>query len=614
METIHVAVNGDDGNSGDESNPFLTLSRALEAYRTAGEEKGMIVIHEGAYYETELELRPQHSGLRMKASPGEEVVLYGGREISGWSEEEDGLVSVDLPEVKNGSWDFRALAVDDQLAERARLPEEGRFQHENEFDVEWMSSTDGGWEREPTEEELTTLHYQEDDLGEWFEPGNAEVTVYHQWDASTVGVKDIKPESRRLTLSQPCGHPPGAFADAETGAGMTYVVWNVREGLQHPGQWYLDRERGKLWYWPRPDEDVSELRIVAPVARTVISVRGTDDKPVRDVTIEGLDIRVTTTELKAGDFAAREYAGAITANQCYSLSIRDVRGQAVGGHGIKIQKCPATVVDNCEVCDAGAGGIYVSGRDSEVMNCRVRNVGQLYPGAAGMSVGSRMDACHNEIYDTPYSGIIAGSGRSTLIAKNIIVRVMQELHDGAAVYVGFCEDYTVRDNIARSIVGHRAHAYYLDEQARKCVVEGNLAVKCPSPSHNHMAERNAVRNNLFMSEAGMQVVFLKCAGFTFDRNILVATGDILFSHLDALESIAHNVIYSESGEELELERREDDPSSGDPLHLTDSTVGEDPRLRQREDGQWESQRGDLMEQYGISRLEVGDAGRGRSIE
>jgi hypothetical protein len=38
-------------------------------------------------------------------------------------------------------------------------PESGTFTHESVFDVRWLSSVGGGWERKPTQEELTTLRY-----------------------------------------------------------------------------------------------------------------------------------------------------------------------------------------------------------------------------------------------------------------------------------------------------------------------------------------------------------------------------------------------------------------------------------------------------------------------
>jgi hypothetical protein len=92
------------------------------------------------------------------------------------------------------------------------------------------------------------MQYQPEDLGPWFDARNAEVTVYHKWDESMVGVKAIDPKTHTLTLASPCGHPPGAFGVQD------YVVWNLREGMSQPGQWYLDRTANKVVYRPLPGD------------------------------------------------------------------------------------------------------------------------------------------------------------------------------------------------------------------------------------------------------------------------------------------------------------------------------------------------------------------------
>ncbi|MDV7394086.1 hypothetical protein RZS08_22085, partial [Arthrospira platensis SPKY1] len=120
-----------------------------------------IELQAGEYYvDRPVELEPSDSGLTIQAAVGADVVLYGGRRISGWYRDGDHLWAADLPEVKEGKWDFRMLAVADRLCPRARLPKEGTFTHETEFKVPWMSTTGGGWKRKPTSEELTTLKYR----------------------------------------------------------------------------------------------------------------------------------------------------------------------------------------------------------------------------------------------------------------------------------------------------------------------------------------------------------------------------------------------------------------------------------------------------------------------
>ena len=41
-----------------------------------------------------------------------------------------------------------------------------------------------GWQRKPTDEELTTMKYKPEDLGPWLDANNAEVVVHHMWTES----------------------------------------------------------------------------------------------------------------------------------------------------------------------------------------------------------------------------------------------------------------------------------------------------------------------------------------------------------------------------------------------------------------------------------------------
>jgi hypothetical protein len=476
------------------------------------------------------------------------VVLYGGRRITQWRRDGDRFWTADLPGVREGTWDFRALVVDGRLAPRARLPKEGRFEHLNEFNVRWMSTTYGGWERKPTEEELTTLRYRPGDLGPWLDIRSAELTVYHQWDESVVGLRALDDATHTVRFSNPAGHPPGGFANRSTGAGKTYVVWNVREGMTEPGQWYLDRPAGRLVYWPLPGEDMATAHVVAPAARSVVRLAGREDEPVRDVALRGLRIVATTTPLVAGGFGAAKFDGAVEAECAHDCRFEGLTVASVGGHGVRLQKCPGARVEGCETHATGAGGIYVGGEGAVIEDCLVEGVGILYPSALGVRAGGGMRIAHNEIRNTSYSAVCASGGEGTVIENNLFRDVMTVLHDGAAIYVTFCKRYVVRGNVTYDIPSaSAAHAYYLDEQAEDCVVDGNLAVNCCWPSHNHMARRNAIRDNVFVHEGDMELTFMRCEDFTFERNVLYAGGRIVLKQFDAIASMPDNVLFSRAG-------------------------------------------------------------------
>ncbi len=211
--TIYVSPNGSDNNSGTKNKPFKTIMKACEAARNVISEKPKkIILGGGSYYEAHIVLGPEDSGLTIEAAPGEIPVLYGGRPVTNWEKDGD-FYAAKLEGVKEGKWDFRALIVDDEMRFRARLPETGAFTHLSEFNVRWMSTTGDGWQRKPTEKELTTMKYKKGDLGTWLDINNAELTIFHAWDESVVGLKNIDDNTQTVTFSIPSGHPPGAFGD-----------------------------------------------------------------------------------------------------------------------------------------------------------------------------------------------------------------------------------------------------------------------------------------------------------------------------------------------------------------------------------------------------------------
>ncbi len=585
---------------------FATLQAACQAARKAGTDKPRtVVIEEGDYFlEEPVTLTQADSGLTIEAAPGAKVCLYGGREVLGWQPDGDGLYAASLAGVKEGTWDFRALIVSGRYCPRARLPETGFFEHLSVFDVPWMSTTGGGWKRKPTDQELTTMKYKPDDLGPWLDVRNAEVTVYHMWDESLLGVSAHDPNSRTLTFSTPSGHPPGAFGVKK------YVVWNVREGMTRPGQWYLDRTRGKVVYRPLAGEDMSKARVIAPVVTSILTLRGARDNPIRDVAVRGLTLSATTTPLKAGGFGAGAFEGALTATSARDCVFADLEVVNVGGQAIKVSGSNLRV-ERCHTHHVGACGIRFQGDGLLIADNEVHDVGLTYPSAIAVTGGGKgSQVAHNHIYRTPYSALTCG-GQDNRIEGNRIHHAMQELHDGAGIYCFGGKNLVLSGNFIYDITdtgGYGASAYYLDEQCEGCVVEKNLSIGVVRPSHNHMARNNTIRNNVFVNDGPMQITFPRSSGYTFERNILCAQGPITLDNFEAVAKLSGNVLFSRQGP---IECRKLDQYSRKGAYALEPS-GEnpqtDPRLAAYKEGRVEFASDSPARGLGIEPIDVSDAG------
>jgi hypothetical protein len=616
---FHVSPQGDDSADGSTAKPFATLARAIEAARRApAAPPHRVVLQGGSYFNTSVTLGPEHSGIAIEAAPGEKPVLYGGQPLGGWESDGDRFFSAPLPEFPSNraaepgpdalrGWEVRMLLVDGRMAKRARHPAEGSLTHENSFDVSWMSSTGGGWQRPPTDTELTTMRYRDGDLGAWLVSANAEVTVFHMWDESLVGVATNDVARHTLTFTTPAGHPPGAFGVKH------YVLWNIREGLTQPGQWFHDRARNRIVYWPLPGQDLKQVEVIVPTTTSVLRLRGRRDARVRDVTVRGLGVSVTTVPLVAGGFAAARFDGAIDLQFADNCAFVDLTIARVGGQGINTRDRgdTGTRVENCEVAECGAGGIYVGGTRADIVNNHVHHVGVSYPSAVGIYRGGTDNRVrHNEVHDCPYSAINYG-GRRNLIESNLLYRCMQVLHDGAGIYLFAADTCVLRGNYARDIIdtgGYGASAYYLDERSTNCLVEKNVSTGVGWPSHNHMATNNVLRNNLFLVNGDAKLTFPRSTGYALERNVIYATGRIVIEGANAVTRWSKNLFYSGTGriEQLQLDRYSRHGVTNAP---PGDTLTVDPLLEDWTSGEFGFRPGSPVEQIGFESIDPRRAGR-----
>lgn len=543
---FYVAPSGSDSGAGTKAQPLATVAAARDAARKAGAGPHRIVLLPGDYYfEKSLELNALDNGLIIEAAVTNGVVLYGGKRVTGWRRDGDQFWCADTPGVKEGEWDFRALVINGRMPERARLPETGTFTHQSVFNVKWLSSVGGGWERKPTKEELTTLVYNPTNLPATLDERNAEVRVYHMWDESLVGVTSNDVANHTLHFTVAAKSPAGAFGVKK------YVVFNTREGLTHPGQWYLDHTAGRVVYWPLPGEDMATAKVIAPTLECVIRVQGTGKKPVDDVTLRGFSIQATTTPLKPAGFGASEYDGALNLMNVYRCVLERLDISNVGGQGIKSSNLTDCRIADCEIHHTGACGIRTSGSRTLISGNHIHHVGIYHPSATALNASHALrdgpEGFHiyrNEIHDVPYCGIIIGGG-GHLVEENLIWRVMRELQDGGAIYGGV-KQCVLRGNLVRDVVkmgeGYGVSSYYLDEGSQDCVVERNVSIGVERPVHNHISSDLIIRDNVFIAETNMSLSFPRSRRCAFTGNRLFALGKITVSPPTAITLWTNNVV------------------------------------------------------------------------
>lgn len=564
LATWYVSPQGNDAWSGKleapnadrTDGPLASLERAVAASRQAGTGPRRVALLPGEHAVTKtITLTDADAGFTLEGLGKERPLLHGGRLLTNWRRDGDTFWAADVPEAKGGGWDFRVLVVDGRIAPRARLPEEGCFEHLSEFNVTYMSAAGGHWQRPPTDEELTTLKYKAEDLGPWLDTNNAELVVFHMWSESLVGLAANDTATRTLRFKTKANSPPGSFRVNR------YVVYNVREGLKRPGQWYLDRTAGKVVYWPLPGQDMTRIRVFAPAVQKLIAAQFS--KRVEPAKGEGKDgrtsasrrgpcirhLKLSVTDIPAANagFGGSAHPAAIELIRADGATLEDLEATALGGWFLKDHESTEVVVRDCHVHHVGTSGIRAGAGSGRIEDNRVHDVGLLCNNGVGLSIagGSGYRIRRNIVHGTPYSGIIVG-GRGNLVEENLVYHAMQVLHDGAAFYCGCSRDLVLRRNVVRDVAavgkGYGASAYYLDEKSENCLVEGNVSINVGRPTHNHMTVNCTLRNNVFVHDREMVLSFAKSRGFTVEGNVFCSGGNVTVSDPDALTRWSGNFV------------------------------------------------------------------------
>ena len=212
-----------------------------------------VVLRGGVYYLDEtLTFGPEDSGVPDApvvyiAATGENVVLSGGRRIAGgrWGEANGRKAwIVDIPEVKEGKWRFRQLFVNGDRRPRTRLPKQG------EYRIESLPGYTGDFLRSPTKQFVYAPGHI---VPTWRNLRDVEVVGITRWLDNRLPIESVNGETRTVTFDRPSlfalvsSAPWGDSTDTPS----VYWVENVFEALDTPGQWYLDRPQGRLYYLPQ---------------------------------------------------------------------------------------------------------------------------------------------------------------------------------------------------------------------------------------------------------------------------------------------------------------------------------------------------------------------------
>lgn len=542
MKIVHLGPGGDDQGPGTAEKPFATLEGARDALRKAREggplpSGAKIVVQAGRYrLPAQITFGEKDSGLAeapvvIEAAPDAGVSFTSSLEIpaSLFKPLEDeamkarllpaaraavlcaDLNTLGIPNPPKARDSFRLpFAVPELFFDGRRMPMAG-WPNDGWATIERIvdegtrknsgAASDAADPNKPRPKENRggIFTYEGDGPARWKPDTGVWLHGFwcFDWYDDAIRVKSIDPAKREITLA--VGHQYGVRQGNPSPRRWRAV--HVFEELDQAGEYFVDRETNRLFFWPPGD-----------LAQARVTIGARDEPLVALKNVNHLVLRGLTFEELQGDGLKIEDCSGVRVEGCLIRNCRRMAVAMSGGSGNRIF--------SCDIHDMGTGGIAMSGGDRKTLtpaghvveNCHIWNfsVYQLTYASGLHLSGVGNVARHNLFHDAPHMAV-GVSGNDHLFEYNIVRNVCVSSDDAAAFYKGrnpSCRGNVIRHNLWRDIGSPRGHgnaAVYFDDGDGGELVFGNVFFRCGDPGKgsfgtvfSHGGHGNRAENNIFI--------------------------------------------------------------------------------------------------------------------
>ena len=487
---VYVAPDGnDETGDGSAEAPYATLARAFKnvedflAFQepTAKPMRSVVRLAQGEYYMTGAATLKGASNVLVQGSKEGKTILTGAVKVANFTSLAD--AAANRPDVADAmsrvpesarprvvAADLKAAGVDDlgSLANRGYHPDV-KLNPIPTFTVEGKAQTLARWPNEGEKgipfgekvddpssaaEKTSTFRYDGDRLDGWRLDGkNDDIWAFGlyewEWAANLRRVVAIDREKKTLTF------------DYENGSGrFDYYFVNVLEELDAPGEYYVDRATGYLYYYlPETFADAAALNATSPQY---------DVFEGRFVELENVSNALfTNLTFKGG----RETA--LVMKDCDCCYLSDSTIEEMGGNGVVILDGKFCGVVKSRLRSLGACGVRITGGDCDTLtqcrhlvhNCYVSDFGRIdrVYAPAVLFRGCGCAITQNLFCDSPHHGMRT-DGNDIYIARNEVHSVVYEYSDQSGVDI-FCDPSFRGIVIEKNLWRHIGSAFALCGQA-----------------------------------------------------------------------------------------------------------------------------------------------------
>ncbi|MEO8413087.1 MAG: right-handed parallel beta-helix repeat-containing protein [Ginsengibacter sp.] len=518
---LYVSTMGNDSWSGrlrqpnqdTTDGPFATLEGARDAIRLLKEDNKLpggevIVTIQAGVYELAgtFELEAKDGGtdslsrIIYRGEKGKEVRLSGGKNLTQWDVVTDkNILEKFRPGVRGkiyqsnlsaiGINDFGSpggggieLFFNDKPMWISRYPNKGFVKitgllYEDTVDIR---GTKG--------DKVGKFNYDDKRINEWKNEKDGWVDGYWFWDWSEQRQKIASIDTQKMLMEVA---PP--YHNYGYRIGQWFYGFNLLSEIDEPGEYYVDREKGILYFYP--PSDITKGHAFVSVNKNIISLHKVSFLTIRGMILEGCRDTV------------------ITMKDCTNALLVGCTIRNAGDEGVIINGGMRNGVVGCDIYDVGAGGITITAGDRKTLvagacfadNNNIHHIARIkrvyYPGISLNGVGNR--ATHNRIAHLPHMAIYF-SGNDHVMEYNEIWDVCYESNDAGAIYAG--RNWNMRGNIIRYNYLHDISGFegkgcvgvYLDDAFSGVDVTGNVFDKVTRAMMIGGGRDNNVLNNIFI--------------------------------------------------------------------------------------------------------------------
>jgi hypothetical protein len=518
---LYVAPGGDDRYPGTETQPLKSLESAKQAVNTILKEKPgqkVTVYFKGGVYPMEQTVRftaedsgSEQAPIVYRAAEGEEPIFLGSKIINRWTVANDTDTETRLAASVRGKVyvaDLYATGITDfgdptaagkrpdlvcngQLQTLARWPDENFVHAGKAKGATTLPNT------------YTAVHGTKEGVFEYTDPRQNRWALEHDvrlggywywdWSDEFQTVDKLDTISRVVYLREPFHHY--GYKDS-----LRYFGLNLFCEINRPGEWYLNRQTGKIYWYPPEGIDPSKAEVFLTCFHEPYMLEVTD---CSYMTYKGLTFR-------------EGRGSAVRIENGSNNLLSGCRIERFGRDGVHVQGGTRHGISGCFLSTFGYGGIKIVGGDRRTLTPAdhfVENTvveyfslfQRTYEPAVHLD-GCGMRIAHNA-FRYSSSSAMRLEGNDFLIEYNHVSHVVNESDDQGGIDVFYNPSYrgvVIRYNRWSDIAGgtrHGAAGIRFDDMISGMMVFGNLFERCGAVSFGavqiHGGKDNIIRNNVF---------------------------------------------------------------------------------------------------------------------